>query len=298
MLRKLTIPLNNLQRDTESVLILGDARIIPPTKVSNASARDFYFVEPSVSKTPRRIIRSRVKPKFFLEIEADVKEDDPETIRPVLDRALVVFKLFKNDPLLSSTVFVGDSLERIKFEEYLYYVGDDRLSIPQYHLTADEEEEIKSFWKDYSSINTSNFAVCMFHLADFGPYLRPSFVNYVESLEYLLVPDSDEGEIGYKFASRGALILGERGNREETYDRLKAEYGLRSALVHGNDRKQSECRRKLDRLAGRTLEWNDLLSVVRCDARLALQYFFKVGCLDRLNERRTLLRKLALGLRS
>jgi len=124
-----------------------------------------------------------------------------------LDRALLVFKLFKNDPLLANIVFVDS--ERMDFQEYLYYIGPDRPHVPQYYMTLDEEKRVGSFWREHIPINSKNFAVYRFYLADFGPYLRPSRVSYVESLEHLLVPDSEGGEIAYKFRSRGALILGQ-----------------------------------------------------------------------------------------
>jgi hypothetical protein len=236
---------------------LGNARIIPQRDVSESILRQ-------LSDAPR----------FFLEIE------DETDVRDTLDRALVVFKLFKNDPLLANIAFV-DTL-RIEFQEYLYYTGPARPHVPEYHLTLDEEKRLDPFWREHISINSKNFAVYQFHLADFGPYLRPSFVNYVESLEYLLVPDSEGGEIAYKFRSRGALILGQDkqpAERKMIYARLKESYSLRSAIVHGAS--EEKHRKRFCELAGIADEWSDaLLSVIRCDARRALCYFFRERCLD------------------
>lgn len=63
-------------------------------------------------------------------------------------------------------------------------------------------------------------------------------MDYVESLEHLLVPDSGDGEIGYKFRTGETLILGrekDSKDRNRVYNNLKTAYEFRSAIVHGED---------------------------------------------------------------
>lgn len=269
MNQRLTIPLTNLQRESESVLELKDARIVP-----------FSLVDNKVASIVTKIFRTAPPFYFGTAVNSD--------IRVAFDRVLIAFKLFKNEPLLARVFFIDGEVH--EFQEYIYYVGPARQTTPLYHLTLDEETRFKQFWEHHRTINSSNFAVYRFHLADYGPYLRSSFVNYVESLEYLLVPDSDEGEISYKFRSRGAIILGINESPEakkNIFQRLKWEYSLRSAIVHGND--ESEPMQRLSKLSGSDLGWDDALSLVRNDSRLTIRYFFREGCLDDRSKRRELL---------
>jgi hypothetical protein len=60
-------------------------------------------------------------------------------------------------------------------------------------------------------------------------------VDYAIGLEALLLGDSNQGELSYRFRLRGAMILGEVGeDRHQALKDFKDFYDARSAIVHGN----------------------------------------------------------------
>jgi len=260
-IQKLIIPLSNFDRDRSSVLDLGGPRIISATEVSIP-------------------IQPPLKCKYILEMNSR----EGEIPRRTLDRVLTVFKLFKDSLILSKFVFIGTQLDYLP--HYTHWIDPDR-GVPLYRLSEDEETKFCKFWNEYIEINPKNFAVFRFHLADYSAYSTDRFVDYVESLEYLFVPDSGEGEIAHKFRTRGSLILGRNklpDERRQIFSNLKNAYSLRSAIVHGGNVRKP--------LRGRT--WEDNLQPIRCYARDAIKFFFQASCLDDANLRKELMEKLLI----
>ncbi len=258
-IQKLTIPLDNFDRDRSYVLNLGGPRIISTTEVS----------------IPIQVPQC----KYILEMDSR----EGEIPRRTLDRVLTVFKLFKDSLVLSKIVVIGTKIDYLP--HYTHWIDQDR-GVPLYHLSKNEEPEFCKFWEGYIEINPINFAVSRFNLADYRAYSTDRFVDYVESLEYLFVPDSGEGEISYKFRIRGTLILGidkSSKKRRRIFDNLKEAYSLRSAIVHGNQK-------KIDKyLRNRT--WEDVIKPIRCYAREAIKYFYREGCLDNSDDRKKLIER-------
>lgn len=265
----LTIPLVNFFRESSSILSLRDARIVPKNGLSDPI---------------QTVLKAMVKDVFDFAVEISSKPN--EEPRRTLDRVLTVFKLFRDSLVLSNLVAIGtESFDPLP--HYTHWIDQDR-GLPRYDLTKNEEAEFIKFWNEFIDV-PQIFPVYRFHLADYRAYSSDRFVDYVESLEYLLVPDSGEGEIGYKFRSRGTLIFGQgktAQEREHIYDELRDTYALRSAIVHG-DRAREEDLRK-----GAT--WEDKLRPTRCYDREAIKFFFRHGCLDNSDRRKRLLEKLLI----
>lgn len=216
---------------------------------------------------------------------------DGSDLESTLDRVLVTFKLFKNTPLLAKGV-LRETNPPCMFQTHSYWTSKrDRPRVPRYRLKTSEEILFPAFWRKHIHIKPKNFAVYRFHLADFRPYLRDCLVDHVESLEYLLVPDSNEGGIGHKFRTRGCLILSDSMSpsvRKRTYERLRDEYAMRSALVHGDEK---DVQKLLPKLA-KSRKWKDALPPIRHQVRKAIRYFFQKKCLDNVEKRKELVRAL------
>ncbi len=64
--------------------------------------------------------------------------------------------------------------------------------------------------------------------------LTDAILDYAIGLECLLTPGIRD-ELSYRFALRGATILGwENGNKQSYFEKLKGFYRIRSSIVHGN----------------------------------------------------------------
>jgi hypothetical protein len=261
---KLTIPLGNFNRSRSSIIDLGGPRIVP-------------IEDTSLSNVPEGV-------KYCLEIDS-IEEEKP---RRTLDRILIVFKLFKDRLVLSNRILAGNKIID-KLPHYIHWVDEDR-GVPLYCLNEYEESTFCEFWKEFFEIDYANFAVNRFHLADYMVYSTDRFVNYVETLEYLFVPDSGEGEILYKLRSRGAQILGKNKNpddRKNIYLELKHAYNLRSAIVHGKTSKE------INKLL-RNKTWEENIRPIRCYSREAIKFFFRAKRLDNAEERRKLMEKMLI----
>jgi len=219
--------------------------------------------------------------EFVLTLESD-KNLNPSA---VLDKILVLFKLFKDCSISSNAVVIPG--EVIFFNKYTYWLGENITCPPKFILALDEEKEFISFWEEFFDINVDNFAVSRFNYADFNPNPRDKIVNYIESLEFMFVPDSAGGEISYKFRSRGTLILGESNNPEERkdlFEYLKDAYDLRSAIVHGNTNRESELLKK------RNLD--NYIRDFREFTRKAIKFYYVKRCLDDNDKRSNLMERM------
>jgi hypothetical protein len=270
----LTIPLRNLVRETEGAMNLDDDSQILAWK--------------SLPLRTRELIGKSAQTEYDYVLQTPARAG--ENARVTLDRALTVFKLFKDSLVLANLVFGADRLLD-QLPHYVHWLDKHR-GLPVFKLSKSEEVEFIRYWSEFIDVPPENFAVLRFHLADYRAYSRDRYVDYVESLEYLLVPDSDEGEIGYKFRSRGCLILGENGDasdRERIYKELREAYSLRSAILHGDVEKESKTVRN-----GR---WEDKLQPIRHYDRQAIRYFFRARCLSNSKKRRDLFERKLFSVR-
>jgi hypothetical protein len=68
-----------------------------------------------------------------------------------------------------------------------------------------------------------------------------AFLDFVIALEAALL-DNNKAELGYRFSLYGAIFLGEQRNPDQTFNKLKSIYELRSRLVHGSAIKPDDLR--------------------------------------------------------
>jgi len=152
-----------------------------------------------------------------------------------MDRCLTILKLFKDNFIFSGVVYSysngrPDILRH--YNPYMHYTyGKD-----QYTIFEEDEKELEDFWsKSADEIPyVTFFPLYRFNLADYRVYSMDSFVDYVESLEGILVPDKNS--ISKKFQERGAYILSleDEYNSIDFYKKdLRNAYDCRSTIVHG-----------------------------------------------------------------
>lgn len=268
----LEIPLANLKIEHQGVLDLGDCRIVPPSNLSGQSMKmltdHFQLLEPR-NLYPLfgwdHVLKRPLEGTF---------EEARKLEQTILDRALIIFKLFKDTIVHSEATL----LDQGNLTWYVHCFPYSRSATKKYLVTAAEIAEFTAFWKEFSEIDPHNFAAYRFNLADIRPYLSDRVVDHVESLEYLLVLDSGEHEIAYKFRSRGALMFGtDTETRRKVYADLKRAYDLRSAIVHGDAGKEGKL------LKGSS--WEDEIGRIRPYNREAIIRFYRAGCLYDAEER-------------
>jgi len=282
---ELTIPLGYLERETNYPLDLTDATIVQTDDLDSSLRENICtaFKELQACK-----LIDFPFPDFCLQTHLPALENVEEA-RRLLDRALTTFKLFKGAHVLSNLAFFSKD-GKMTFRHWRHYFHWRRCELTAFFLGKGEEIAFKKFWNEFAEINTENFAVYRFHLADFRPYLRDRFVDHVESLEYLFVPDSDEHRIGYKFRSRGTMVLGEHLATEERVDlfkQLKDAYDLRSAIVHGNTTEES-------RLLPSSDLWEERIEIVRRHNIAAIKLLFRAGVLDNYEKRKAFMKTVTL----
>jgi hypothetical protein len=275
-----TIPLGNFELEKSSVLDLGKARIL------DEHGMDSHLLEVILAKFRKtKDIADLDPPRFYLQmgLPDSIMEND-ETLRQPMDLTLTVFKLFKSFLVISNLVFITDQSDTKAhvWRHYVHWISRVRKP-PIYSLSQSEEQRFREFWNEFRSINSRNFAVYRFHLADIRPYLRDRFSDYVESMEYLLVPDSGQGEIAYKFRTRGALVIGTDGNRQQVYRDLDDSYDLRSAIVHGISERENKILRKKAVDEVEALE--EMIRLARDYDRRLIVLFFRSGCYDDRDKR-------------
>lgn len=245
----LSIPLFNLELQSGSSVDLEKASIVElPTRKRSVT---FHA------------------PKYELRME----ERPNEEWRRSLDRALVIFKLFKDGIVLANEV-VADSGQRDILPHYIPWTSS-AAKRRIYSLSKEELPSFQGFWKDYQDIDPEDFSVSRFHIADYEPYLADRYVDHVMALECLLVPDGGQGEIGFKFACRGALLLSDEAtveSRESTFRRFRVYYDTRSQIVHGDSGKK-----KVPRTPAR---WEEDLEPLRTHTRQTIRMFFEAGLLS------------------
>lgn len=219
------MPLCNfkLEREQESFDINKYSRIVNIKKID----------ERILSKIRGEFINSRFCNgwgcDYFLESISPINEE----IRRTLDRCITILKIYKDNFIFSGVVYPlsngrPDILRH--YNPYMHYTYNSDI----YTISQEEEKKFIDFWcKSFDVPYNKFFPLYRFHLADYRPYSMDSFVDYVESLEGILVPD--ENSISKKFRERGAFILSSENNENsKNYKKtLEIAYNLRSTIVHG-----------------------------------------------------------------
>ena len=285
-LQTVRIPLINFTKESESDLELKQATI--------SSMRHFVPYENDTIRSQPHPLEHFIpikNPKIPTDYCLQIKPSKDEEPFSTLLRALVIFKLFKDYPLIYSPLVLfpdKDTLEKIRaFQNDVFidstfkYMFHPRYAPPfpdtdaPYEIKTTEESEFRSFWEEFLGLPGENFGLSHFLEADYRLKPEDCITDYVEALEFLLVPDSKGGEISFKFRSRGALIIGRNKSpteRKAIFDELKNAYNLRSNIVHGT--------------ATKVNNWEEEIGKVRNHTREAIKYFFRKGCLDHNDNRR------------
>ena len=268
MREKILIPLIHLELESGCSLKLNDSEeIIKSSDLDNGISIPFNPI-----------------PKFFF---LGLTRDG-ERPRRALDRILILFKLYRDNLVLSNIILNEKGQIIDQLPHYTYWKDVDR-KLSNYLISKKEEQDFKSFWNKYTKINYFNFALNRFHIADYNVYSEFRLINYVECLEFLFVPDSSSGEISYKFKIRGTKILGEsktQSEKENILMNLKNLYNLRSSIVHGNTKKKIKL--KSDK------KWEDFLVILRDYCRESIKFIFEFGCLDDSSKRKDILEKMVV----
>jgi hypothetical protein len=270
------MPLSNLRLEPVTTLDLGDSKILPLDQTDEE-------IQAIVGLATHRDDFLFPMPKFDYLLETTGEGSEYEA---TMLRALTIFRLFKDALVLSDVLLVGERPR--SYTSFRHFIPWAREQIEVYCLRGDEQAEFERFWRELGGMKPASFPLYRFTLADFRPYLYDRFVDYVESLECLLVPDSREGEMRYKFASRGAVVLDwseDHNERKEIYHELKDAYDIRSDIVHGNVPDET----KLTLGETRVTKWEDANRIVREYDRKAILFFHRAGCLERAADRRKLL---------
>jgi hypothetical protein len=279
----LFISISNLKFDSPRTIDLGDCRIRPLEEIDEdirqaimlglGSPHDFRYPMPRCD--------------YVLETTGTLRE-----LESLVMRTLAVFRLFKDAQIVCEQIVVGRPPRGgVSFRHLIPW---SRVEILPYCVKQNEQRDFAEFWKGMAGLDSKNFAVYRFTLADFRPYLYDRFTDHVESMEYLFVPDSGEGEIRYKFMSRGALILGryEAGSKRlQIYEEMKDAYDTRSAIVHGTVPDESRLRlgeSKFDR-------WEDANQLLRQYNRETIMFFFRRACLGDRDKRTELLKRMLIS---
>lgn len=206
-------------------------------------------------------------------------------------RTLSIFRLFKDSQIVCEMVVVGHPpLGAVSFRHLIPW---SRNQIDPYRLLSNEQTSFARFWSRLADLDSQNFAVYRFALADFRPYMYDRFTDYVESMEYLFVPDSAGGEIRHKLSSRASMILGRYeapSRRQQIYEEIKDAYDIRSSIVHGTVPEESELRLGERRLS----RWEDANQLLRHYDREGILFFFDRACLGYPKTRRDLLERMLI----
>ena len=192
------IPLSLLVLDPISSIDLGDAKLVP---ISDYGRELQGWI--------RLAGLDSEFPTLTFDYVVEKVSNGSERIDQFMMRTLATFRLFKETRNgVYSRVFLeeeGKDKRALPFRHYFPFSRD----VWQYYLLKDKEQNgFAELWREITKMNFSNFAVYRFALADFRPYLYDRFSDYVESMENLLVPDYSDGQLSYKFSSRGSMILG------------------------------------------------------------------------------------------
>lgn len=146
---------------------------------------------------------------------------------------------------------------------------------PRYSLSTEEISSFNGFWTDYRRVVGAKKRTPRFSLAlrrfNFGyERVRPEdrLIDYTIALEALLLKQNEQQELAYRFALRGARLLGDDETRRvEVHGLLRKTYQLRSEIAHGG---QVQDRVRFD---SNELQFNEFVGKVSEIVRAALKRF-------------------------
>ena len=221
-------------------------------------------------------------------------------------RAQIIFKLFKE----GSLNFLGyrkNNAEQFWRKPYQIYWRLPPNKV-RYEICSNEESSFVSHWENFREIPADNFAVYRFHQADFKFQYPDRFLDYVLSIESLLVPNRSVNKSS-RIKDKGAKIL---LDMDESLDRKKVEYYLesrykkRNDIVHGSITDIAPCSLSDDEKAAvkdeyekegidaindweLSASWEKYIIPLRCCNRNLIKYFYLNGVIGNPKEREKLI---------
>jgi len=203
-----------------------------------------------------------------------------EEVRRTLDRVMIIFRLYKDNVIWAHHVIMD---EKNRLYDYLPHYNpypNEGRDTTKYSILEDEIENFQKFWENVWDIDYSNFAVNRFNISLYEPYARDKLVNFVEALEYLFVPTSAQGEIGYKLRQAGTIIIGREmdlDQKMELFKFLRLSYNFRSGVVHGDMKQLNKYVKKNG--------WEGVLGPLRQYTQDSILFFHNKKLLDNKDKR-------------
>ena len=99
----------------------------------------------------RDMIQRSTESKYDFVLQTPARN---EPVRTTLDRALTVFKLFKDSLVLANYVFGSDGVLD-KPPHYTHWLDEDR-GLPEFRLSQNEEDEFAEFWSEFIDLPPEN----------------------------------------------------------------------------------------------------------------------------------------------
>jgi len=243
-------------------------------------------------------IESTLHPNDYvleIKLEDNVEEIKKYTfaLRAAEEKALLLLRLFKSG--IFTPIHIEYRVASWTPFKMSQFRGIRIISIqgPKYHLSIDECDQLIAFWNRFSSFdweksNALRTAVSRFMTSYNRRYfkteemrknLEDSLVDIIFGLESLCAAEGS-GDITYKLSVHGTILAGiNKSNEErwEIYNTLKKAYDIRSKIVHGGSKIDSEIKiphinikYSLEELVHQTQRY--LAEAIKTFAELSLKY--------------------------
>jgi len=261
---RVVVALKSLISQPKSIKLDGNVKLRQPQR------KDFeeeYYIYSAFSK------QGNVDPTAFLSMKIQSKLDTSQpTIRAKIDEAVAILRLF-----------------RVGAVECMHYTSDTssfldpfgKLDIPtrlwgrqNYLITRGKDvKSLKKFWANIKKVKlpdsaysvskkeTNEISIAYDRYCDSleGRIIEKRISSAVMGLESLYLSGSEQQEMSYRLRMRVSKLLRLIGfNPNETSERIKDAYEIRSKYVHGGLLNQKE-RRKLEKKYGNINEFPKII---------------------------------------
>ena len=266
---ELIIPVYGLALENNQ-LDLGNSRIVRTEKALGAFAKSVMEIDFCVC-TPT--------PSGWKSMEDSYQRQ--QACRNILNRVLTTFKLFQDRVISATNIFYiwGNVFHHDNLPHYAFYKNRKGSDYEKpYLITEAGERRFQAHFELFMQLDVRVSPIRLFNLADFRPFVEERFLDYVISMDGLLVPSKTN--ITNLFKQYGSLVLGDEVDEEM----LESIFKLRHSMVHGNYEE------KIDRMDGKT--WEELVIPVRQYARQVIVYFHERGLIEDVDKRKKHLESL------
>ena len=244
-------------------------------------------------------------PKWYT-IHVNLLPNEKENI--AYERVQIIFKLFK-EGAINFLGYLNDHSEFLNRKPYQVYWRRPPNRI-QYVIRQNEEKSFVSFWNSFREISTVDFAIYRFHQADFKFQYPDRFLDYVLSIESLMIPDG-KGQKSAQFV-KGAYILSKMDkslNRKYLTHYLGNVYEKRGSIVHGSvtldapcnlsDEEKQQIKLEYEKDGPDAVEnfelsasWEKCVIPLRCCNRNLIKCFYLEGLIGKVQERKDFIKSI------